>query len=200
MQMNKKNILLSISIILIIAGLITKSISTPLMVCLILSGIWLCPFIQSFLQKVNYYFSDVIIVIISIVIILTGVGLAFANYYLHPKEAIHKHTVSDWVYDEETGFEYKKCPECGEIFEKRVPNLEYSTYEPIVDEEFSDENNENNENTENNENSQNSTNNTNNDNIEKPTPTPNNQYQPDKEKIEDKAEEETDKILDDLNN
>lgn len=195
MQINKKNILLSISIILIIAGLIVKSISTPLMVCLVLSGIWLCPFVQSFLQKVNYFFSDAIIVIISIVIILIGIGLTFVNNYLQPKEVIHEHTISDWIYDEETGFEYKKCPECGEIFEKRVPNLEYSTYEPIVDEEFSDEN------TENTENSQNSTNNTNDDdNIEKPTPTPNNKYQPDKEKIENKAEEETDKILDDLNN
>lgn len=100
-------------------------------ILLVLAGIWILPVTQYLLHNFNIYISDIVIYIVTAICVVLSITI---NILLQnpTTETVHKHTVSNWVYDKETGLEYKKCEECGEIFEKRVPNITYSTIDPNV--------------------------------------------------------------------
>lgn len=117
------------------------------MVLLILLAAWLFPGTHTFMERFGIYISDTVVIIISIIgVIIIALSVVLSGK-INEKNT-HKHTISDWVYNKESGLEYKKCKSCGEIFEKRVPDIVYSTISP--DDEKNTENLEENieENTE----------------------------------------------------
>ena len=63
---------------------------------------------------------------------------------------MHQHEVTEWIYDEQNGYEYKECSSCGELLDKRVPNIEYSDLKDVIEGSEQDKedkiNNENEEN------------------------------------------------------
>lgn len=118
-----------IGILLILSVFLIKIPITKIL--LILAGIWILPVTQYLLHNFNIYIADTIIYIITTVCVVLAIILNILNQ--NPTtETVHKHSVSDWIYDKETGLEYKKCKDCGEIFEKRVPDIVYSTPDPNV--------------------------------------------------------------------
>lgn len=116
-------------ILLILSVFLIKIPITKIL--LVLAGIWILPVTQYLLHNFNIYIADIIIYVITAVCVVLAIILNMLTQ--NPTiETVHKHTVSNWVYDKETGLEYKKCEECGEIFEKRVPDIVYSTPDPNV--------------------------------------------------------------------
>lgn len=125
----KEQICYAVGIILVLSVFLVKIPITKIL--LILAGIWILPITQYLLHNFNIYIADMIIYIITAICVILVIILNILNQ--NPTtETVHKHTVSNWTYDKETGLEYKKCEECGEIFEKRVPDIVYSTPDPNV--------------------------------------------------------------------
>lgn len=143
--MQSKTIFKYLSLLTAIIAIILLFFTPKVGGVLLFAGIWVHPRTSSLLQKLNLYFYDHTIWIGYFVLILISILV----FFIKPveKENIHKHKVSnEWVYDEDTGLEYKKCKECGEVAEKRVPNLEYSDLPPEVEEKKDEEETEKEEN------------------------------------------------------
>lgn len=134
----KEKVSYILGIILFLVMLIIQIRLTIVKILLFFAAIWILPITQYLLHRFNIYLSDIVIYLISVICVVISILLVVL--FNKPKETGHQHTISDWIYDKETGLEYKQCNGCGEIFEKRVPNITYSTQDPnVTDNPYIDE-------------------------------------------------------------
>lgn len=134
----KEKVSYILGIILFLVMLIIQTRVTIVKILLFFAAIWILPITQYLLHRFNIYLSDIVIYLISVICVVISILLVVL--FNKPKETGHQHTISDWTYDKETGLEYKQCNGCGEIFEKRVPNITYSTQDPnVTDNPYIDE-------------------------------------------------------------
>ena len=120
--------------ITLFASIIFLLKSSPVGWILLFASIWIHPITCKLLQKIRLYLYDTSIVIGYIILILISVGTFFINQRT-PTETLHKHIATEWIFDEMSGYEYKECSVCGELLDKRVPDLKYSDLEEKEKEE-----------------------------------------------------------------
>lgn len=86
-------------------------------VIFITATVWILPVTQNILQQMKIYVPNNIIVLIFILLI--GIGIA-SSFIEKPKQIVHEHTISDWIFDTQSGYFYKECKECGVLIDKKI--------------------------------------------------------------------------------